>query len=139
MATRGDIEREDQPDSAYRAWQEVLNLAQGLDDKAWQARARAELAIIQFMDGKTAEAGDLLVTALASAAARADLPTLVIYGSQVGNGLVEMGRAGEALDYCNAALHLAAVVKDIGSPILLMLARPRRSPSSAGRTRRVGS
>ena len=50
--------------------------------------------------------------------ARADLPTLVIYGSQAGNGLVEMGRAGEALDYCNAALHIAAMVKDIGFPYI---------------------
>ena len=116
LATKGDIERDDHPDSAYRAWQEVLNLAQGLDDKSWQARARAELAIIEFMDGKTAKASDLLASALTSALARADLPTLVVYGSQVGNGLVEMGRAGEALDYCNAALHIAAMVKDIGFP-----------------------
>ena len=116
LATKGEIEREDHPDSAYRAWQEVLNLAQGLDDKSWQARARAELAIIEFMDGKTAKASDLLASALTSALARADLPTLVVYGSQVGNGLVEMGRAGEALDYCNAALHIAAMVKDIGFP-----------------------
>ncbi|MGD0326958.1 MAG: hypothetical protein ABSD45_24855, partial [Terriglobia bacterium] len=48
LATKGEIEREDHPDSAYRAWQEVLNLAQGLDDKSWEARARAELAIIEF-------------------------------------------------------------------------------------------
>jgi CHAT domain-containing protein len=116
LATKGDIEREDHPDSAYRAWQEVLNLAQGLDDKSWQTRARAELAIIEFMDGKTAKARDLLTSALTSALARADLPTLVVYGSQVGNGLAEMGRAGEALDYCNAALHIAAMVKDIGFP-----------------------
>jgi CHAT domain-containing protein/tetratricopeptide (TPR) repeat protein len=116
LATKGDIERDDHPDSAYRAWQEVLNLAEGLGDKSWQARARAELAIIEFMDGKTAKARDLLTSALTSALARADLPTLVVYGSQVGNGLTEMGRAGEALDYCNAALHIAAMVKDIGFP-----------------------
>ena len=116
LATKGDIERDDHPDSAYRAWQEVLNLAEGLDDKSWQARAQAELAMIEFMDGKTAKARDLLTSALTSALARADLPTLVVYGSQAGNGLAEMGRAGEALDYCNAALHTAAMVKDIGFP-----------------------
>lgn len=116
LATKGEIEREDHPDSAYRAWQEVLNLAQGLDDKSWQARAQAELAIIDFMDGDTVEARALLASALTSAFTRADLSTLVIYGSQVGNGLVEMGRAGEALEYCNAALHVAAMVKDMGFP-----------------------
>ena len=116
LSTKGDLLREDHPDSAAQAWQEVLNLAEGLNDKAWQARAKAELGIIDFMDGDTGRARDLVASALASALARADLPTLVIYGSQVGNGLVEMGRAGEALDYCNAALHIAAMVKDIGFP-----------------------
>ncbi len=116
LATQGDILRDDHPDSAAQAWQEVLTLAQGLDDKPWQSRAKAELAIIEFMDGNTAKARDLLASALTSALARADLPTLVVYGSQVGNGLVEMGRAGEALDYCNAALRIAAMVKDIGFP-----------------------
>ena len=118
LSTKGDLLREDHPDSAAQAWQEVLNLAEGLNDKAWQARAKAELGIIDFMDGDTGRARDLVASALASALARADLPTLVIYGSQVGNGLVEMGRAGEALDYCNAALHIASMVKDIGFPYL---------------------
>jgi len=116
LSTKGDLLRDDHPDSAAQAWQEVLNLAEGLNDKAWQARAKAELGIIDFMDGDTGRARDLVASALASALARADLPTLVIYGSQVGNGLVEMGRAGEALDYCNAALHVASMVKDIGFP-----------------------
>ena len=116
LSTKGDLLRDDHPDSAAQAWQEVLNLAEGLNDKAWQARAKAELGIIDFMDGDTGRARDLVASALASALARADLPTLVIYGSQVGNGLIEMGRAGEALDYCNAALHVASMVKDIGFP-----------------------
>jgi tetratricopeptide (TPR) repeat protein len=118
LSTKGDLLRDDHPDSAAQAWQEVLNLAEGLNDKAWQARARAELGIIDFMDGNTGRARDLVASALASALARADLPTLVIYGSQVRNGLIEMGRAGEALDYCNAALRIAAMVKDIGFPYL---------------------
>ena len=118
LSTKGDLLREDHPDSAAQAWQEVLDLAEGLNDKAWQSRAKAELGIIDFMEGDTGRARDLVASALASALARADLPTLVIYGSQVGNGLVEMGRAGEALDYCNAALHISSMVKDIGFPYL---------------------
>ena len=57
-------------------------------------------------------------SAFTSATARGDLPTLVLYGSAVGNGFAEMGRAGEALEYCNTALHIAGVVKDIGFPFL---------------------
>jgi len=116
LAAKGDIEREDHPDSAYQAWQEVFNLALALHDKGWQARAQAELAIIDFMDGNSGSARDLLASALSSALMRADLPTLVIYGSQVGNGLEEMGRAGEAIEYCNAALRVAGLVKDMGFP-----------------------
>ena len=117
LATKGDIERDDHPDSAHRAWQEVLHLAQGLDDKSWQARARAELAIIDFMGGNAENAFNLLSSALTSAFARADFPTLVLYGSQVGNGLVEMDRADEGIEYCNAALHVADLVKDMGFPV----------------------
>lgn len=114
LAAEGDFERDDHADAAYRAWTEVLNLAQGLDDKSWQARARAEMAIIDFMGGNAERASKLLSSALTSALARADFPTLAIYGAQAGNGLVEMGRADEGLQYCNAALHLSGMVKDMG-------------------------
>jgi CHAT domain-containing protein len=116
LAIKGDIEREDRPDSADRDWQEVLELARGLGDKSWESRARAEMAVIEFMGGNTARARNLLTSALTSALARADLPTLVFCGSEVGNGLIEMGRAGEALDYCDTALHIASLVKGIGFP-----------------------
>jgi hypothetical protein len=89
LSTQGDLLRDDHPDSAAQAWQEVLTLAERLDDNAWQARAKAELGIIEFLDGNTGKARSLVSSALLSALARADLPTLVIYGSQVGNGLVE--------------------------------------------------
>jgi len=119
LATQGDILRDDHPDAAAQAWREVLTLAEGLGDKPWQARAQAELAIIDFiMGGNDEKARGLLTSALTSATARGDLPTVVLYGSAVGNGFAEMGRAGEALEYCNAALHIAAVVKDIGFPFL---------------------
>lgn len=114
LAAEGDFERDDHADSAYHAWTEVLNLARGLDDKSWMARASAEMAIIDFMGGNAEKASNLLSSALTSALARADFPTLAIYGAQVGNGLVEMGRADEGLEYCNAALHLSGMVKNMG-------------------------
>lgn len=119
LATQGDILRDDHPDAAAHAWQEALTLAQGLGDKPWQARAQAELAIIDFITGgNDQKARELLTSAFTSATARGDLPTLVLYGSAVGNGFAEMGRAGEALEYCNTALHIAGLVKDIGFPFL---------------------
>jgi CHAT domain-containing protein len=119
LATQGDILQDDHPDSAARAWQEVLTLAQGLGERPWQSRAEAELAIIDFiMGGNDEKARDLLTSAFTSASARGDLATMVLCGSAVGNGLAEMGRAGEALEYCNAALHVAAIAKDMGFPFL---------------------
>jgi len=117
LATKATIEGDDHADSAYRVWQEVLNLAQPLDDKSWQARARAEMAIIDFMRGDPSKASNLLTSALLSSFARADMPTVVLYGSQVGNGLVEMGRADEGLEYCNAAIRMTALIKDQGFPV----------------------
>jgi CHAT domain-containing protein/tetratricopeptide (TPR) repeat protein len=118
LATQGDLLREDHPASAAQAWQAVETLAERLNDVAWQARAKAELGIIEFMNGNTGKARSLIISVLMSALARADLPTLVTYGSLVGNGLVEMGRGGEALDYCNATLGIAHMVHDIGFPYL---------------------
>jgi tetratricopeptide (TPR) repeat protein len=114
LATQGD-----HADSAAQAWQEVLALSQRLGDKPWQSRAEAELAIIDFiMGGNDKKARDLLTSAFTSASGRGDLATMVLCGSAVGNGFTEMGRAGEALEYCNAALHVAAIAKDMGFPFL---------------------
>jgi len=119
LATQGDILQDDHPESAAQAWQEVLTLAQGLGDKPWQSRAEAELAIIDFiMGGNDEKARELLTSSFTSASARGDVATMVLCGSAVGNGFAEMGRAGEALEYCNAALHVAAIVKDMGFPFL---------------------
>jgi CHAT domain-containing protein/tetratricopeptide (TPR) repeat protein len=119
LATQGDILQDDLPDSAAQAWQDVLTLAQRLGDKAWQSRAEAELAIIDFiMGGNDEKARDLLISAFTSASARGDLATMVLCGSAVGSGFVEMGRGGEALEYCNAALHASAIAKDLGFPFL---------------------
>jgi len=64
LATQGDILRDDHPDAAAQAWREVLTLAEGLGDKPWQARAQAELAIIDFiMGGNDEKARGLLTSA----------------------------------------------------------------------------
>ncbi len=116
LASQGDLLREDHPDSSRQAWQEVLELAQRLRDKPWQTRAQAELAIISFMDGDSGKARKLLSSALSSAVARGDLPTLVYYASMIGTAFAQMGRAGEALEYCGAALRFSAMFKDMGFP-----------------------
>lgn len=118
LTTKAEIQREDHPASEHQIWQEVFDLARGLGDQSWQARAQAELSIIEFMNGNTERAAKLLRSAIGSAFARADFPTLVIYGSDAGLGLSEMGRDGEALEYCDAALHIGAMVKDMGFPYL---------------------
>jgi tetratricopeptide (TPR) repeat protein len=118
LTTKAEILREDHPESEHRIWQEVFDLARGMGDTPWQARAQAELSIIEFMEGNPERAAKLLKSALVSAIARADFPTLVIYGSDAGAGLSEMGRGGEALEYCDAALSIAAMVKDMGFPYL---------------------
>jgi len=125
LASKGDVDREDNPESARRAWEKALDIAKSLNDGAWQARAKAELGIVAFLDGDITKSKDLIGSALLSALARGDLPTMVIYGSQVCNGMVEMGRADDGLGWCEKALTVAHTIKDMGFPFLAYAGKAR--------------
>jgi tetratricopeptide (TPR) repeat protein len=125
VATKGDLDREDDPQSARAAWEKALDLAKSLGDSGWQSRAKAELALIHFMDGEPEEAHGLLKEAMISAFLHFDRPTLVIYGAMICAGDTEIGKADEALGYCDKALKLAATIKDMGYPFQAYGAKAR--------------
>ena len=114
LTAKGDVAREDDPESARDAWEKALDLAKDLGDSGWQSRAKAELAVIYFMDGESEEARGLLRDAMISAVLHVDVPTLAIYAAMICAGDTEMGEADDALGYCDKALKLTRTVKDMG-------------------------
>jgi len=108
-----------------RASPGALDLANSLGDSGWQSRAKVELSIIHFIDGEPEEGRALLKGAMLSALFHFDRPSQVLYGSTICAGQLEMGKADEALDYCDKALKLAATVKDMGYPFQAYAAKGR--------------
>jgi hypothetical protein len=118
LVTEAAIEQEKNEASARDVWERILDLAKGLGDKRWEARAQAELGIITFMDGDVEKASGLLKTALLSSYLLGDLGAAIYYGSIVGNGLVEVGQPEAGLQYCETALKTAAATTDMGFPFM---------------------
>ena len=125
LATKGDVNREDDPEAARAAWEKALDLAKSLGDSGWQSRAEAELGIIDFMDGEQQQGRASMKDAMLSALFHFDRPTLVIYGAIICAGELEGGKADEALGYCDGALELAATIKDMGYPFDAYCAKAR--------------
>jgi len=85
------IEEEVNEDYSRPTWEKTQELAKGLNDRRWQARAQAELGIIAFLDGDVATATQALKAALISLYLEGDMAAAIYYGSIVGNGKVEAG------------------------------------------------
>ncbi len=118
LVTKAAIDQEKNEASARDIWEKILDVAKGLGDTRWQARAQAELGIITFMDGDVEKAGGMLNTALLSSYLLGDLGAAIHYGSIVGNGLVEVGQPETGLGYCETALKTTAATKDTGFPFM---------------------
>ena len=99
-------------------WEKIQELAKGLNDRRWQARAQAELGIIAFLDGDVATATQALKTALISLYLQGDMAAAIYYGSIVGNGKVEAGEPEAGIKYCKTAIQTAGTVKDMGFPFM---------------------
>jgi len=111
--------------SARETWNEILRLTGTLGDKRWEARAKAEIGQILYIDGDIKSAAGMLRDALVSQYLRFDLGAAIHYTAKVGNGFVEAGQPEARLQYCNTALKAAYVVPDIGFPFLAYQGKAR--------------
>jgi hypothetical protein len=114
LAAKAAIEEEVNEDYSRPTWEKIQELAKGLNDRRWQARAQGELGIIAFLDGDVATATQALKTALVSLYLQGDMGAAIYYGSIVGNGQVEAGQAEGGIKYCETAIQAVATVKDMG-------------------------
>lgn len=124
LVTKAALDRNESESAARDPWEQVLRLSRTLGDKRWEARAQAELAGIMYLDGDVKSATAMLREALISQYLR-DLAAAINYTGMVCGGFVEAGQPEAGLQYCNAALKLAWVVRDIGFPFLAYQGKAR--------------
>jgi len=124
LVTKAALDRNESESAARDPWEQILNLARTLGDKRWEARAQAELAGIMYLDGDVKSAAGMLRKALISQYLR-DLGAAINYTGMVCGGFVEAGQPETGLQYCNVALKLSLVVKDIGFPFLAYQGKAR--------------
>ncbi len=98
LLAKATLDQEVNEASARDVWEKILELAKGLKDERWQARAEAELGFIAFLDGDVNKATGLLKKALVSLYLHGDLAAAIAYGSLVGNGQVEVLRGSRNPD-----------------------------------------
>lgn len=125
LVAKAVLDRNANEISARESWKRILDLATILGDKSWQARAKAEIGQILYMDGNIQSAIGMIRDALISQYLRFDLGAAIHYSAMVGNGAVEAGRAETGLEYCNIALKTAFFVQDIGFPYLAYQGKAR--------------
>lgn len=124
LVTKAALDRNESESAARDPWERVLKLSRTLDDKRWEARAQAELAGITYLDGDVKSATAMLREALTSQYLR-DRAAAINYTGMVCGGFVEAGQPETGLQYCNVALKLSLVVKDIGFPFLAYQGKAR--------------
>ena len=120
LAVKGDTDLDMDVGLAGRDWTEALELAKGLGDKPWVARATGELGIIAFLKGDSTGALIKMGTALKEAQANNDIGAEIRYLALFGNGMTEFGRPDQGLVYFDRALAVVAQAgKDLGEPMLV--------------------
>ncbi len=97
---------------------EALEVAKGLGDSWWTARALGKKGIADFLDGNTAVAEKEVTEAIESAYFHGDIGAEVELFGAAGIGFNEVGRYDEALPLLNRAIELAHGNKDVGPPYL---------------------
>ncbi len=118
LVAKAAIEHEENEVYAQDVWEKILEFANASRDERWQARAKAELGTIAFLDGDVELATRMLKTALISSYLHGDLWAAIYYGSIVGNGLVEVCQPETGLQYCDTALKTAVATKDMRFPFM---------------------
>src|SRR5579863_7021952 len=125
LVTKAAVDQEMNEASAEDLWKQIFGVAKELGEKRWEARAQAELGIIAFLAGDVAQSTTMIKAGLTEMLLHRDLAGEVMYGSVVGNGLVEMGEPREGLAYCEILLGIAASTKDMGFPFPAYLGKAR--------------
>jgi len=125
LVAKAVLDRNANEVAARDVWEHILSLATTLGDKLWEARAKAEIGQILYIDGDVQAATRMIRDGIVSQFLHFDLGAAIHYSAMVGNGAVESGRPETGLQYSNIALRTALFVKDIGFPFLAYQGKAR--------------
>jgi len=118
LVLRGETDEDFDPPGAERAWREAADIAATLGDDAWANRAKGELGVVAFLQGRVSESVILLGQALRTAEATGDVPSQIRWLTLFGHGHAQLGRHDQSLLLYDRALALAATVPAMGMPLL---------------------
>jgi CHAT domain-containing protein len=125
LVAKAVLDRNANEVAARDVWEHILSLATTLGDRCWEARAKAEIGQILYMDGDVQSAARMIRDGIVSQFLHFDLGAAIHYSAMVGNGAVESGRPETGLQYSNIALRTAMFVNDIGFPFLAYQGKAR--------------
>lgn len=108
LQVKGDVDFELDASLAKQDWQEVLEVAQGSDNKKWIRRARGELGLAAFVEGDLLTARQQVATAVIEATLSGDIGSQVRYLGAIGTGFTAMRNFDEGLTRLDQALAIAA-------------------------------
>lgn len=118
LAAKGYTDLEINPASAKLSWTEAKQIAHGLEEHEWEARAEGELGIIGFLQGDSRRAAVMVGDAFLSAKASGDVGGQVRMLEMLGNGFNEAKRYGEALAFFERAIKTSGATPDAGFPFM---------------------
>ncbi len=125
LEAKGSADLEIDPASARRSWEDARDLATDLGETIRASRASGELGIIAFLEGDSANAVQLVATALANTVAHDDIGGHIRYLTLFGNGLYVFGRHEEAIRYFDRALRTARSHPELGTSVMALTGKAR--------------
>ncbi len=125
LIAKAVLDRNENERAASGPWKEILDLATKLDDKRWEARAKAEIGQILYLDGNIKSAAAMLRDAIVSQYLQLDFGAAIHYTAMVGDGFVETGQPEAGLRYCDIVLKASHLVPDLGFPFLAYQGKAR--------------
>lgn len=118
LVIKGETDQDLDPTLAETSWREALAVAESLKDAPWANRARGELGLVAFLQGNINASVIGLGQALKVAQTTGDVASVVRWTTLFGHGYVQLGRAGEALDFYDRALRVAVTVPELQFPAM---------------------
>jgi tetratricopeptide (TPR) repeat protein len=125
LAIKGQIDMNLNTSDARRDWEEVAQRASQIGNPKWTNRASGELGLVAGVGGDYATALPALLKAMKTAQALHDLGGEIHFRTFLGNGMVTVDHAEDALSIFQSAIESARKNPASGYPILPVIGKVR--------------
>lgn len=123
LTIKGIVDLNTNTSAAEADWTEALRLAEELHDPIWAERATGWLGIVDFVNGKNAQATRRVLKAIAEARWRGDIDGEATFLTYLADGLVAINRPSQALTCLNQALKVEQSNPDAPVPYRTVIAK----------------